>query len=118
MIITRNLSSSLAGLLITRGLVGVAGDGGGGRAQLSCDHRGVNMSPPPSLSLSLSLLLLLNIITAAAVRLSQDGSYSGLTVSIEENVSEENCEVILQNIKVSPLSSQLKTVPMLTICYL
>ena len=60
------------------------------------------MSPPASLSLL--VLALLNIITAAAVRLSQDGSYSGLTVSIEENVSDEKCEVILQNIKVRALS--------------
>ena len=69
------------------------------------------MSAPPSPSpsrpslLSSLLILLLLTITAGGVKLSQDGSYSGLTVSIEETVSQENCEVILQNIKVSPLST-------------
>ena len=69
------------------------------------------MSAPPSPSpsrpslLSSLLILLLLTITAGGVKLSQDGNYSGLTVSIEETVSQENCEVILQNIKVSPLST-------------
>ena len=69
------------------------------------------MSAPPSPSpsrpslLSSLLILLLLTITAGGVKLSQDGNYSGLTVSIEETVSQENCEVILQNIKVSLLAT-------------
>ena len=84
-------------------MVGVSGGAERGeRAQLSSDRPGVNMAP--SLLWSSLSLILLHSITADAVKLSQDGSYSGLTVSIEESVSEENCDVILQNIKVRALS--------------
>ena len=79
---------------------------------MSSDRPGVNMWPSLSLSLSLLLLVLLNITGAAAVKLSQDGSYSGITVAIEENVPEENCGVILQNIKVKVICED-KTDPVI-----
>ena len=48
----------------------------------------------------LVLILLAGSVSGSRVRLDSQGGYRGVVVEVEEQISQENCKVILTNIKV------------------
>ena len=48
----------------------------------------------------LLVILLAGSVSGSRVRLDSQGGYRGVVVEVEEQISQENCKVILTNIKV------------------
>ena len=49
----------------------------------------------------LVLMLLAGSVSGSRVRLDSEGGYRGVVVELEEQISQDNCKVILANVKVS-----------------
>ena len=78
--------------------------------------RSVTMAASAASATLLALILMSTASAAARVSRSravvgEDGGYSGVTVRISDDVPEEDCADIIQNLKVGPTSAAIRTYP-------